>query len=187
MGTERRRPRWLELLVSPGREAEDYVRSHARKVSDVMTGEVVTATPQTPLEDVVQLMERHHVKRVPVVERGKLVGIVSRANLLSALAKLFGAEPARPLTDAEITKRILEEIKKQPWAPRSSVEIAVENGVVELSGAVVDEREREALRVCAEIVPGVKEVRDRLAWIEPVSGMVIDAPPEPTQKGGAKR
>jgi CBS domain-containing protein len=177
-GTERTRSRWLELLIAPGRLAQDYVRSHARKVSEVMTDAVISVGPDTPLGEVVALMESRRVKRLPVIEDGRLVGIISRADLLGALVERLPKVSAAAVSDAKLRKRVLAEIDKQPWAPRASIDALVEDGTVELRGAITDEREREALRVVAENVPGVKRVRDHLVWVEPISGMVIDAPRE---------
>jgi CBS domain-containing protein len=170
-GTERRHKPWLELLLGPGRLAEEYVDAHAQFVSEVMTRDVVSVTPQSPLPEVVRLMERRNVKRLPVLEAGKLVGIISRANLVRALLNNL-PEPAER-SDAEIRDSILAEMAKQPWGSRASVAVQVMAGVVELTGAITDERERIALRVLAEGIPGVKAVRDRVVWVEPMSGMVI--------------
>lgn len=183
-GTERRRSRWLEFLVGPGRVADEYARAHGRKVEEVMTADVVTVTPETPLEQVVELMERHSIKRLPVLEGRQLVGIVSRANLLHALARLAVTAPATTSSDAEIQQRLLAEIDNASWAPRACINPIVQDGVIDLYGAITDERERSALRVLAENVPGVKDVRDHLVWIEPLSGMVIEPPPE-TPRGSA--
>ena len=121
-------------------------------------------------------MERRRIKRVPVIDQGRLVGIVSRANLVRAFLRNLPRDPIRALaSDREIRDRILAEIAKQPWGPRASVDVRVENGVVELHGAITDDRERLALRILAENVPGVKEVRDRLTWVEPLSGFVVPA------------
>jgi len=171
LGTRRQRPRWLEFLLGPGKLATEYVQSAGQKVSQVMTLEPKTITPETPLEEVVGLMERHRIKRLPVVQDGKLVGIVSRANLLHALASV--AREVRPVAgdDAAIRDRIMAECAKQPWAPH--VNVVVRDGVVELWGVITDERERQAFIVVTENVPGVRAVRDHLAWIEPTSGMVI--------------
>jgi CBS domain-containing protein len=136
-----------------------------------MTPEPKTITPETPLDEVVRLMERHRVKRLPVVQDGKLVGIVSRANLLHALASVAREVKAPAGDDATIRERILAECAKQSWAPH--VNVVVRDGVVELWGVITDERERQALIVVAENVQGVKAVRDHLAWIEPTSGMVV--------------
>jgi CBS domain-containing protein len=175
-GTQRSRPRWLEFLLGPGRLAADYVETHARKVGEVMTGEVVSVAPGDALESVVQLMEKHHIKRVPVVDGGSLVGIISRADLVHALLNTLTHDAAKAKefqTDDQIRAAILSVIDKAPWGPRSSVEVTVNAGIVDLNGAVTDDRERIALKVAAERTPGVKAVRDHLIWVEPNSGFVV--------------
>jgi len=180
-GTARRRPHWLELLIGPGRLADDYVAAHARRVNEAMTAGVVSIGPREPLEAVVRLMERHRVKRLPVIdEKRRLVGIVSRADLVRALANKLAQAAATeaevPASDGEIRERIAAIVAKEPWGPRFSINIAVADGVVDLYGTVTDERERTAARVAAETVPGVKAVRDHLVWIEPTSGIAIPPP-----------
>jgi len=175
-GTERRHPRWFEFLITPGRLAEEYAQANARKVGAVMSADVVAVAPQDSLGEIVGRMERHHIKRLPVIEEGQLVGIVSRADLVRALIQNL-PKPARraALTDDEIRERILDEIGKQPWGPRASVDVRAAAGIVELYGTITDERERTALHVLAENIPGVKGVEDHLVWVEPVSGLVIPA------------
>jgi CBS domain-containing protein len=173
IGTERKRPRWLEFLVGPGRLATEYVRTSGRKVSDIMTANPYTVAEDTPLGQIVELMERRRIKRVPVVADGKLAGLVSRANLIRALASLAQEAKVTAETDDVIRDRILSELSKQPWAPQ--VNVIVHQGVVELSGVLTDERERQAFIVAAENVPGVKRVHDHLAWIEPFSGMILES------------
>jgi len=134
LGTQRQRPRWLEFLLGPGRLAAEYVQSSGQKVSEVMTPEPKTITPETPLDDVVSLMERHRIKRLPVVQDGKLVGIVSRANLLHALASVAREVKAPAGDDATIRERILAECARQRWAPH--VNVLVRDGVVGLWGVV---------------------------------------------------
>jgi CBS domain-containing protein len=182
-GTERHRPRWVEILMGPGRLASEYVRTHGRKVEEIMTRELVTVDPETLLDEIVGLMERHRIKRVPVLEGEKLVGIVSRADFLRALAHALEDHSAVATDDEEIRARILAELAKVAWVPRDGVGITVEDGVVDLNGVILDENEREALRVAAENVPGVRAVEDHLVWVEPVSGTIVDAPPPvPTTK-----
>jgi CBS domain-containing protein len=123
--TERRRPRWLEFLVGPGRLAGEYVHTHARKIGDVMTPDPYTVTEDTSLEDVVQLMEKHRIKRLPVVRGKLLVGIVSRANLLHALASLARSAPAPLATDEAIRERLLKELDQQKWAPIAFLTVVV--------------------------------------------------------------
>jgi CBS domain-containing protein len=181
-GTQRRRPRWLEFVIGPGRLAAEYTRSHARKVGEVMTPDPVTVTEHTALEDIVKLMEKRQIKRLPVVLGSYVVGIVSRANLLHALASVSREAKPAELADETIRARLLEELGKQPWAPLALINPIVRNGVVELWGSITDERERQALVVAAENIPGVKAVRDHLAWVDATSGMVIyQSDEEPVQ------
>ncbi len=170
IGTEKMRPRWLELLVGPGQLAEDFTRSHGRKVAELMTSTVVSVPENAPLEDVVRLMERHRIKRIPVVKDGKIVGIIGRANLLHVLAQSIASQHPVTQSDLAIRKQIIEQIDRLTWAPSATINPLVNDGVVDLYGVILDERERRALCVVAENTPGVKAVKDHLVWIEPYSG-----------------
>jgi len=182
-GTEKRRPRWLDFLMGPGRLASEYVQSHGRTVQDVMTANPRTVTPQTSLDEAVRMMEKYRVKRLPVVADNQLVGIVSRANLLRALASFAHEFPPTTADDATIRENFFKELLRQPWAPRTSINPVVRDGVVELWGNIFDEREREALRVLAQNIPGVKSVHDHLVWVDPASGFVgLSAEDEAQQK-----
>ena len=175
-GTERHRPRWLEILMGPGRMAGEYVRTHGRKVGEIMTTDLISVAGDTPLDEVVGLMERRRIKRVPVIEGDLLVGVISRADLLGSLLRALEAHHAEIRRDDEILEQILAELAKAAWVPKDGLSISVKEGVVDLNGVILEEKEREALRVVAENVPGVKAVEDHLVWIEPVSGTVIDPP-----------
>jgi CBS domain-containing protein len=175
-GTERKRPRWLEFMVGPGTLANDYVHSHGRRIDEVMTCDIHTVTEDTPLEDVVALMEKHRIKRLPVVCGSELVGIVSRGNLLHALASVAREVSPGPKTDETIRDGVLAELDRQDWSPRRLVDVVVRNGVVELWGTVFDASQRDAVRVAAENVPGVKAVKSHIVWIEPMSGMAFSDP-----------
>jgi len=169
IATQRRRPKWLEFILGPGRLADEYVHNSGRKVEEIMTPDPCVVDETDPLEKVVELMERRHVKRLPVIRGGQVVGIVSRANLMHALASL--ARNAQPSADPDwsIRNQILASLGTQHWAP--NVNVVVRNGVVELLGVITDERERQGLIVLVENVAGVKEVHDHLVWVEPMSGM----------------
>ena len=184
-GTQRHRPRWLEFLIGPGRLADEYTRSHGRKVHEIMTTDPITVTAETPLEDVVRVMEKHRIKRVPVVRGDELVGIVSRANLLHALAGV--ARDIKPATtsDQAIREALLAELARQTWAPAALMNVIVKDGIVELWGTITDERERQAVVVAAENVPGVKAVRDHLVWIDASSGVVIYSPDDEAMQAKA--
>ena len=175
-GTEKHHARWVSFLIGPGRLAQEYVHTHGRRVDEVMTKRIFTVTLQTSLGELVALMETKHVQRVPVMDQGRLVGIVSRADVMAALVGLLSEKPAGAVADLEIRDPILTEIDRQPWGPRGSVDVIVTNGVVVLKGMIPDERERAALRVAAENVPGVRAVHDRLVWVDTVSGIVIPRP-----------
>jgi CBS domain-containing protein len=171
IGTQRRRPKWLEFLVGPGRLAEEYVHASGRKVEEVMTADPVTVSEDDSLETVVELMERRHIKRLPVVRDGKMVGIVSRANLMLALASLARDKQMPTSGDTAIRERVLAAFANQRWAPQ--VNVVVKNGVADLWGTIMDERERRACLVMAENVGGVTKVHDHLVWVEPMSGMAF--------------
>jgi CBS domain-containing protein len=174
-GTERHRPRWLEVLMGPGRMAGEYVRTHGRRVGGIMTQNVVSVAPDTALDEIVHLMERRRIKRLPVMDGDALVGVVSRADLLRALASVLEKQTGGTNSDDEIREKIHAELAKVAWVPREGLSITVQDGVVDLNGVILEEKEREALRVVAENVEGVKAVEDHLVWIEPVSGIVIDS------------
>ena len=171
IGTQRQRPKWLEFLIGPGRLAAEYVYTSGRKIEEVMTPDPYTVTEDDSLETVVELMERRHIKRLPVLRDGRMVGIVSRANLMHALASLARYTPAPAGGDSEIRDQILAALAEQHWA--LGINVIVHNGVAELWGTIMDERERQALIVAAENVAGVKEVHDHIVWVEPTSGIVI--------------
>jgi CBS domain-containing protein len=172
LGTERKRPSWLEFLVGPGTLADEYVRTHGRKVEQVMTSNPVTTRRDAPLEEVITAMSRHRIKRLPVVESGKVVGIVARSDVLRALARTLPTNVTQAVADDRIREAVLAELDEQKWGSKF-IRVYVENGVVTLTGAIFDDREGQAAKVVAENVPGVKAVVDQIAWIEPFSGMVV--------------
>jgi CBS domain-containing protein len=173
IGAQPRRPHWIEFFTSVGRLAEEYIHASGRKVHEVMSTAVYTAKEETSLPEIARLMEDQGIKRVPVLRGGELVGIVTRADLLRAVISLDN--PPASGDDAEIHKRLLAALGKQPWAvPLSMFRFTVKEGAVEFSGVVRDERQRQALRVAAENVPGVKAIADRLLRVEPVIGMFAE-------------
>ncbi|MEJ1974951.1 MAG: CBS domain-containing protein [Acetobacteraceae bacterium] len=174
-GTEHApRPKWLEFLLGPGREAAEYVQTHSQLVGDLMTDEVVSVTEDVPLRDVVALMEKRRIRRVPVLRDGHLVGIISRADLVRALGRKLAATPAPGGSDDAIGAALRAELAKQSWVgPNTNIDIVVHGGVVTLDGVIFDERSRDALRVAAQNVAGVTSVVDRLVWVEPTTGDVV--------------
>lgn len=180
LGTQAGMPRWLMWLGGRARAAHDYVRSHALRVGEVMTVPAITVTPETELSEVVALMESRRIKRLPVLQDGRLVGILTRSDLTRALEGLLPRIDTRPIADAELRRRLLASLKEQSWASRTSYDLKVVNGVVELLGVVTDERERKAIHVLIESTPGVRAVVDLLLWVDPMSGIPLD--PQPWQQ-----
>ena len=173
LGTEKHRRRWVEWLTSPGRLADEYTDTHALSVSQIMTTDVQTIAPDAALVEAVQAMEKHHIKRLPVIANGKLVGIVSRADLMRAFLNHVPRATAAATSDTALRDRIAAEIDRQAWGPGALVHVGVDGGVATLHGVLVDDRMRRALRVLAENICGVGQVRDRLTTIEPMTGAIV--------------
>lgn len=160
LNTETRRSWWLDLFASDRELAADYVKSHSQKVRDVMITKVITASPDDTLGDIARRFEKHHIKRMPVIENGRLIGIVTRANLVQALASMKEL-PLPDETDAMLKREIDHRIAEQPWG-RRPFSICVRNGNVDISGIVYNDNERDAIRVAAENTPGVGVVANNL-------------------------
>jgi CBS domain-containing protein len=174
IGTQRKHGRWLKFLLGPGSAAGDFVREQGRKVGEVMTQKPFTVTEDTSLEDIVDLMEKNNVKRLPVTRGDRIVGIVSRSNLLQAVAGLAREVPDPTADDDHIRDRIIATIEKADWMP-FGLNVIVHNGVVHLNGVIIEQSARRAAFVAAENVAGVKEVHDHLCWVEPISGMYLNS------------
>lgn len=167
-GTGRQRSWWLSLFADKQTLAHEFVKEHSRKVSDVMTRNVITAAPEAQLSAIATLLEKNRIKRVPIIKNGKLVGIVSRANLLHSLASLHAqSKSAAVVDDSTIREAILARLEKEPWSP-SLVNVTVQNGVVDIWGIANSETEKEAARVAAEVTPGVFAVKDNIV-LRPVT------------------
>ena len=168
------RKSWLQrLLGGEATAARDFVSTHARKVADVMTREVVTASDDATLVELVELIEKHRVKRIPIVRDNKLVGVVSRANLLGALLSREPEAAVEPTDDNQLRQAVVDAFDKQPWKSRWPVNVVVSDGAVHLWGFVESEDVRKAYRVAAENVPGVKKVRSHLRSIPATVGMGV--------------
>jgi CBS domain-containing protein len=160
--TEKYRSSWLRFFTAGETLAAEYTKAHARKIADVMTKDVVSAGPDTPLRDIAMLMEKHAIKRIPIVRDGSLVGLVSRANILQAVAS---APPALelPALDRSIREKLLGELNRQPWSHTSQLNVTVNDGVVDVWGICHSDAERDAVRIAAENIPGVRAVKNNLS------------------------
>ena len=174
IGTQRKRGRWLKFLLGPGRAASDFAHERGRKVGEIMTLDPCTVTEDATLEYIVELMERNNIKRLPVIRGDKLVGIVTRSNLLQAVADLARDVPDPTADDDHIRNHIITSIEKADWAP-FGLGVVVRNGIVHVSGVITNEHSREATIVAAENASGVTQVHDHLCWVEPMSGMYLNS------------
>src|SRR5262245_54311654 len=180
-GTQRRRPHWLEFLMGPSRLADEYTSSHGRKILEIMTPDPATVAENTSLDEVVHTMEKRCIKRLPVVRGNDVVGIITRANLVHALAGV--ARELIPMTngDEAIRERLLTELAKEAWAPVALIDVTVRKGEIDLWGTITEPRQRPALIAAAESIPGVKAVHDHLGCVDVMSGMLCQPEEESVQ------
>jgi CBS domain-containing protein len=171
-GTAHSAPWWLRLFAAD-RSIEDYIKSHARRARDVMTPEVVSVAPDTPAAEIADVLEARRVKRVPVVEAGRLAGMVSRSDLVAALAAAAGSKKrAAPMDDAAIRAQLLRELRQQSWWRPSHSFLTVAGGTVIFTGTVDSEEERHAARIAAENIAGVRAVEDNRLVFRDLPSMV---------------
>lgn len=167
IGTEKHPRRWLSFFTRADEQAREFSKSHALRASDVMTAPVIHVAEDTSLVDVVGLMEKHNVKRVPVLADGRLVGIVSRRDMLRALAWQCDPMPPPPESDAAVRAIMNDVLKNEDWAMSAIVNVIVADGVVHLWGVIDSDEQRQALRVAAENIAGVTAIEDHLTFSLP--------------------
>ena len=168
-GTGHERSWWLKLLLGSEGLAREYIHEHSPEIADVMSREIITASPDTPVSDLAEILEKHRIKRLPIVKDGKLIGIVSRANLLHALVSLRPHIPERPVADSELRETILKRMRDEPWIGTSLVNVTVAAGSADVWGIVDTSAEKKALRVLVETTLGVKAANDNLI-VRPIGG-----------------
>lgn len=159
------RDSWWLSLFSGGKDAGDYVKSHGRKAHEVMTPNPMTVEENTPLHTIARMLEKHHIKRVPVLRDGKLVGIVSRANLLQGIANAAVAPTQSPTDDRQIREAILKEVEDNTGVQVEGISVIVDGGAVEVWGLVESLEQKQAVTVAAENVPGVTQVENHLGMM----------------------
>ena len=176
IGTQGPRIRWLDYLMGPGKSAVEFVREYGRKVGEIMTQDgLITATEDMPLDQLVRMMQRENVKRLPVLRGDALVGIVTRSDLLRAVASLARDVPDPTADDNHIRNRVISSIEQNEWHP-TQLGVTVRDGIVHLGGMITDERFRQAAIVATENVPGVKLVHDHLHLFDATSGLSFRSP-----------
>jgi CBS-domain-containing membrane protein len=164
LGTDAARSWWLQVFAEDS--ARDYLKTHGTSVGDVMTAPPVTVRRTTSLQEVARLLEKHRIKRVPVLDAGRLVGIVSRADLVRRLAAAPArpATPARTASDRVLRREVLKQVRRS-GIDLLYVNVTVEHGIVHLWGGARSHLEQKALGVAAKVVEGVRKVQDHTSVI----------------------
>ena len=175
IGTGRKRPSWIQFFLGAGKVASEFVRERGRKVEDVMTPDPITVDEETPLEDLVRLMEKNDIKRLPVMSGRTLKGIVTRSNLLQAVASMAHEIPDPTADDDHIRDRIIRTVNETDWRP-VGFDVTVRNGIVHLHGIITTDQARQATIVAAENTAGVKKVHDHLCFVDTYSGFYVESP-----------
>jgi CBS domain-containing protein len=167
LGTDYRRSWWLDIFARKSKEALaiEYRKSHARRVKDLMTQKVITAKTGTSLRDIAILLEKNRIKRVPIIASSKVVGIVSRANLIQALASTRKESAQSTITDSTIRKRVMAQFKSERWSKHSILNATVQDRAVKLWGIVDSEAEKEAARVAVEQVAGIRAIENNVVVV----------------------
>jgi len=161
--TNRSPSRWVALLIGKQGLACEFVKAHARKVADIMSRDVIVAAPDTELRDIAALLENKRIKRIPIVSDGRLMGIVSRSNLVQALATVRKEVNAATATsDTMIREEVISRLTAEPWTKAYRINVIVHDGTVELWGTVKSAAEKQAVRVAVELMPGVRAIKNNL-------------------------
>jgi CBS-domain-containing membrane protein len=171
LDTNPHRSWWLEMFSRKSKEAlaKEYMKSRGSKIRDVMTKNVITAKPTTSVRDIATLLEKHRIKRVPIIAKGRMIGIVSRANLIQALATLRETNEQSTISDARVRKKVMKQFNSERWSKGSLLSVTVQDGTVKLWGIVDSDAEKEAARIAAELVGGVREIENNVVVLPVVA------------------
>jgi CBS domain-containing protein len=172
VGTERKHKWWFQLFADSDAAAREYAKAHGLSARDVMSRYVISVGDDADLRDVADILDSHRIRRVPVLHDGRLVGIISRRDLVRALTQVQASSAPLKLDNAALHKTLRDRFKSQSWFNDTYINVAVNDGVVELWGLVVSADQHRALRTLVEETPGVRRVEDRLAMAGPLRGGV---------------
>lgn len=161
LGTCGRQAGWMRGILRAETLAAEYAHTHGRQVGDVMTRNPSFVRPDLPLAKAAELMRQKQVKRLPVVREDSLVGMLSRFDILRALATRL-EESCIEATDTEILDGIETALAQEPWAPREGVRFGVSNGRVRIEGRIGSEQEARAIAILARNTRGVTGIENGL-------------------------
>ena len=161
IGTVPPRKWWLNFFSDPDALARQYTKTHGLRAENVMTHPVISVGEDADLSEIARTLDKHKVKRLPVLQDGKLVGIISRADIVRALSQTEVVRPS--MSDAALEKSLQEKMRAQDWLEDTFINLAVRDGAVELTGFVASAEQRRALHVLIEATDGVHKINDQLA------------------------
>jgi CBS domain-containing protein len=170
VGTERRRKWWFRTFADSDALAREYAKAHGLRARDVMSRYVVSVRADTELRDVADILDTQHIKRVPVLQEGRVVGVITRRDLVRALSQAQISKAEKKVGNAALHRRLQDRIQAQPWINDSYINLTVSDGVVELWGFVVSTDQRNALRALVEETDGVSRIEDKLSIAGPLRG-----------------
>ena len=164
-GTTKRRKWWIGLFLDKDTLARDFIKSHGLKAADVMSRYVISVRDEASLAEVADLLDTNNLKRVPVLRDGKLAGIITRGDLVRALANPPAAAPRQapaPSTNADLQRLLMQRIDKQPWVASVYIHVIVTDDSVELRGFVGTDHQRKALDILVRELAGPRRIDDQL-------------------------
>jgi CBS domain-containing protein len=170
VGTERKHKWWFWVFADSDAAAREYAKAHGLAARDVMSRYVVSVRDDADVRDVADILDRQRIKRVPVVRDGRLVGIISRRDLVRALSQVQVSKTAATVDNAVLHERLRDRLRSQSWLNDGHINVAVNDGVVELWGLVVSADQHRALRALVEGTEGVRRLEDHLAVGGPLRG-----------------
>lgn len=170
VGTERKHKWWFRTFADPNAAAHEYAKAHGLKAHDVMSRYVISVRDDAELRDVADILDKQRIKRVPVVHEGRLVGIITRGDLVRALSQVQISKTAKKIDNAALHKTLHDRIRTLSWINDSYIHLTVNDGVVELWGFVVSTDQQNALLALVEETDGVSRVEDKLSLAGPLRG-----------------
>ena len=172
VGTERKHKWWFQIFADFDAAAREYAKAHGLSARDIMSRYVISVRDDADLRDVADILDSHRIKRVPVLHDGRLIGIISRRDLVRALVQVQPSSTPVKLENAALHMTLRDRFKSQSWLNDAYINVAVNDGAVELWGFVVSTDQHRALRALVEETPGVRRVEDRLTVAGPLRGGV---------------
>ena len=154
---------WFRNLADANALAREYAKAHGLKAQDVMSRYVISVHEGAALRDVADILDRHGIKRVPVVQAGRLVGIITRGDLIRTLSQVSTSKSVKRVDNAVLHKLLHDRIRAQPWINESYISVTVEDGIVELWGFVDTVEQHSALRALVEETDGVSRLEDKIS------------------------